>query len=179
MRTLVNKKIVFFLIIFVICCSFKESKHCQLSDKIFFSYNKELLKNKHLFLIGSGGGMMDDIKKVNAYYVSFEKMNIEEARRLYVEVAEGYMSRYNENEQIRPYLHNYPLTIGNFKISIGFEDETRKYRDQGLVAVVFNGKNNRIVYCTYDHEKEKFVDLLKEPYETAQAIVLSEKRRSQ
>jgi hypothetical protein len=177
-----NKKFTFFLFICVICCSFKQPNYCKISDIIYFDYNKELCKDKHLFLVGKGGDMMHDVEKVHATYYSFEKMAVEDARRLYVEIAEGYISRYNENEQIRPYLHNYPFTINNFHIMIGFQDldhRNTRFRGEGFVAMVANSKEDRIFYCTYDHEKEKFINLHDEPYATARAIVLSEKSRSQ
>jgi hypothetical protein len=176
-----NKNFIFIFCVFVICCSFKEIDYCNLSDKIFIPYNTELCKKRNLFLVGSGGAMMDDIQKVNASYFSFEKMTVEDARKLYVDIAEGYISRYNKNEQIRPYLHNYPFTIDNFHILIGFLDPSRtqsRHRGDGFVAMVVNSKKNRIFYCAYDHEKKKFVDLYEEPYETARAIVLSEKKQT-
>ena len=152
-----------------------QPKYCKISDRIFFAYNKELCKQKHLQLTGKGGAMMDDIQKVNANYVSFDRLTVEEARRLYVDVAEGYLCRYNQNEEIRPFLHNYPFTIGNFKIMIGFEDEQRRHMNQGFVALIYNGKEDRILYRAFDRELQKFVPLYEEPYETARDIVLKER----
>src|ERR1700722_6640758 len=134
MNKKMNTKFVCLLFVFVICGAFSEPKYCKLSDRIFIPYNKELRKQKHLYLMGSGGAMMDDIQKVNAHYVSFERLNIEEARKLYIEVTEGYLCRYNQNEQIRPYLHNYPFTIDNLEVMIGFENEQHRHMGQGFVA---------------------------------------------
>ncbi len=160
------------VITFMFSCGFREPIHCKLSDKIFIPYNKELKKQKNLFVCGSGGAMMGDIQSVHASYISFERFNVEQARRLYVEVMEGYISRYNANEKIRPYLHNYPVTIDNFEVMIGFENEQRKHMDGGFVALMFIAKNHRLLYCTYDHEKQEFVDLYEETYEQAREIVL-------
>jgi hypothetical protein len=174
-----SKKFTFFLFIFVLCCSFKQPNYCKISDVIYLNYNKELCVKKNLILVGKGGGMMDDVEKVSASYISFEKMNVEEVRRLYVEVSEGYISRYNKSEQIRPYLHNYPFKISNFDIMISFRDPTRegdRHRGEGFVTLVFNGKNDQIVYYAYNHENEDFIELHKEPYEVARAIVTREKQ---
>ncbi len=119
---------------------------------------------------------MDDIQKINASYISFDRMTIEEARRLYVEVIEGYLCRYNQNEEIRPFLHDFPFTIGNLHVMIGFENEQRKHMDQGFVALMYVSKKHRLLYRAYDHEQEKFIDLYEEPYETARDIVLKECR---
>lgn len=173
----VTKKIFLFCLLLSILSSFyKESKHCKLSDRIYIPYNKELKREKHLYLVGSGGAMMGDIQKVNAHYVSYDRLTVEEARRLYVDVAEGYLNRYNENEEIRPYLHNYPFTIDNFKIMIGFENENHQHMDKGFVAVVSNIENKGIIYySSYNHATKTFIDLHEEPYETAREIVQRER----
>ncbi len=119
---------------------------------------------------------MDDIQKINAHYVSFDSLGVEQARRLYVEVIEGYLCRYNGNEEIRPYLHDYPFTIANLKVTIGFQNEQRGRVSQEFVALIFNSSKNWIIYSAYDHEQEKFIDLYEEPYETARDIVLKECR---
>lgn len=170
-----NRKWIAILCIYIACVSFKEPKHSKLSNRIFIPYNKELKKEKHLYLSGSGGAMIGDIQKINASYVSFEKLTIEEARRLYVDVAEGYICRYNQNEQIRPYLHNYPFTIANFEIMIGFENEKRQIIEEGFVALIFHDRKNILVYYTYDPSTDKFIDLYEEPYEIAREIVMKEK----
>ncbi len=115
--------------------------------------------------------MMDDVKKVNATYLSFAKLSVNEARNLYVEVVEGYLERFNRDEQIRPYLHNYPFTIENMKLMITFKDEYHRRRDGEDVTLMFMARGNLVYYCSYDYEKEDFVDLHEEPYEEAVRIV--------
>ena len=117
---------------------------------------------------------MGDIQKINASYVSCDRMNVEEARRLYVDVVEGYLRRYNQNEEIRPYLHDYPFTIDNLDVKIGFENEQRHHMDRGFVALMYVSNKHRLLYRAYDHEKKKFINLYEEPYETARDIVLKE-----
>ncbi|MCH9626006.1 MAG: hypothetical protein S4CHLAM123_11930 [Chlamydiales bacterium] len=117
---------------------------------------------------------MDDIQKVKAHYVCFEQLTIEQARRLYVEVAEKYICRYNQDEEIRPYLHDYPFTIDNVYVRIGFKNEQRQHMDQGFVALIFVGRNHRLHYEGHDPESDKFFALYEEPYETARDIILRE-----
>jgi hypothetical protein len=168
-------KIILFPFLFSLFCGFKQPLYCKLSDKIYFSYNKEICNKNGLHLVGKGGAMMDDVQQVNAHYVSYDRLTVEEARRLYVDVAEGYLSRYNQNEEIRPYLHNYPFTINNFKIMIGFENENHQHMDKGFVAVVSNIESKGIIYySSYNHETKAFIDLHEEPYETAREIVMRE-----
>jgi hypothetical protein len=157
----------------LIGCSFSEPKYCKLSDRLFIPYNREL-KSKGLYLIGSGGAMMDDIQKVNATYISYQQLNVEQARELYVDVMEGYISRYNQNAEIRPYLHTYPVTVENFSVMIGFENEKHSHMGNGFVALMLIGKNNKLFYRAYDPQTDKFIPLNEEPYEVARQIVIKD-----
>ncbi len=174
-----TKNILIFSFLCSLLCGFKQPTYCKLSDKIFFAYNKEMCKRNRLSLVGKGGRMMGDIQQVNAFYTSNDRLNVEEARRLFVDVAEGYIARYNENEEIRPYLRNYPFTIDSLKIQIGFENENRQHMDGGYVALAsYINAKRRIFYSGYDHETKKFTDLHEESYETALEIVQQEKSAS-
>ncbi|MFN0065792.1 MAG: hypothetical protein ACKVOH_06115, partial [Chlamydiales bacterium] len=119
---------------------------------------------------GSGGGFMHDIEEVGFSYISLDKYNVEEARALYIEVMEGFIERFNADETIRPYLHNYPFTEENLRIRIGFEDENRKHRSDGNIALIFL-VNGKVYYEGFDSEKDKFYTLHEEPYATAVEIV--------
>lgn len=118
--------------------------------------------------------MMNGIQKVNIHYVSLASLGVEEARRLYVGIIEGLLCRYNQNEEIRPFLKDYPLTIANLKVMIGFQNVQHNRVNQEFVALIFNSSKNWIIYSAYDHEKKKFIDLHEEPYETARDIVMKE-----
>lgn len=166
--------VLFFL--FFVACSFKQPKYCKLSDDIYFSYNKEICRKNKIYLVGKGGAMMNDIQTVNAHYVSLELLTIEQARRLYVDVIEGYLCRYNQNVQIRPYLHDYPFTVENLDVTIRFENGKRAVTDEELVALIYVGKNNQVIFRAYDLISDKYTPLYTEPYETARDIVLKECR---
>src|SRR6185503_558400 len=173
-----NKKL--YLLLCFVFCSFKQADHSKISNKIYRSYNKELCKKEKLYLVGKGGSMIDGaVHKVNASYVSYEKVDIDAARRLFVTIAEGYISRYNQNEQIRPYLCSYPFAIDNFGLSLAFEEKlgpSSQHVGDGYVAFVFNlPQENRLYYRLYNHETGKFVSLHDESYDTAREIVLAEK----
>ena len=151
-----------------------EPKYCKLSDKILFPYSRTLYKDYHLILEGHGGAMMIDIQKINAHYLAYERLNVNEARRLFVEVIEGLLCRYNQNMQIRPYLHNYPFTIENLNITIRFEHGKLADMGEEFVALVFVGKNNQLIFRAYDSRSDKYIPLYTESYEVARDMVLSE-----
>lgn len=148
---------------------YSEPKYCRLSDKITNKYNKELKEQKGLFLIGSGGAFMYDIKKIGLSYISLSKLTVDEARKLFVEVEEGYLKRYNENEEIRPYLHNFPFTIENLELMIIF-DEKRNDLSNGYIAGMYIA-NKKLYFKGYDYHTNELYTIHSEPYSTSIEIV--------
>ncbi len=168
---MIRKLLPCFAITFVLLSSFFKVDYCKLSDRILHPYMKQLRREKSLYLGGCGGSMMADVKMVGAYLVGFHELSVDAARELFVEINEELIARYNNNEQIRPFLHNYPFSIDNIEIHLAFEDEYRKIQSHGYVAGVFIGKNQEVYYEGYDHEKHSFYDLHSESYADAVAIV--------
>ncbi|MCH9627352.1 MAG: hypothetical protein S4CHLAM2_09900 [Chlamydiales bacterium] len=150
------------------------ANYVKMSDRIVKRYNKEVAKPKRLCLSGSGGAMMDDIKKVILNYQSFDSLNIDEGRVLFVDMMEEFLVRMNQNEKIRPYLHNYPFGVENFKLRIGFDDSKRNIIGDGHVALMFVNKNQDLLFEAYDQETGKFYTLHREPYAESLRIVQGE-----
>lgn len=148
----------------------REANYCKMSDRIVNSYYKEFAKPRNLILTGSGGRMMKDIKEVELRFLSFDALNVDEARILYVEMMEEFLYLINCHEKIRPHLHTFPFNVSNIKLTIGFEDPKRKITGDGHVALIFIGRNRTLFYEAYD-PITKFYTLHKEPYEEALKIV--------
>jgi len=168
-----NKKTLFLTIgLFLFAPSFLfGANYFKLSDQIVNAYDKQFAKPRRLHLSGQGGAMMDDIKKVILNFKSCDALTIDEARVLYVEMMEEFLCRVNQNEKIRPYLHNYPFVVENFKMRIGFRNEERKITDDGHVALMFIGRNNDLLFEAYSNETEQFYSLHREPYQESLRIV--------
>jgi len=130
---------------------------------------KQLKKENGLYLAGGGGALMHNVKEISLMFACYQQMSVAEARNLYVKVIEGYLQRINQNEEIRPYLDQYPFTWGNLDIKFMFQDTNKHFPKEG-VAIIIRGKANQIVYCGYDGED--FYDLHRETPE--QAIKLAE-----
>jgi len=135
------------------------------------TYVKQFAKPRGLHLTGSGGAMMYDVKKVILNFLSFDTLTVDEARVLYVEMMEEFLCRVNQNEKIRPYLHNYPFEINNFDLTIGFENAQRKITGDGHVALMYIGRNNELSFRGYNPEAEEFYSLHRESYAEALKIV--------
>lgn len=147
-------------------------KYPKFAHKIIRECSKDLKKDQGLYLIGSGGQMAYDIKTIAVHYQCFHALNVEETRKLFVQVTENYISKVNFDANIRPFLHNFPFRFDNMDIMIGFDDSKGGHCGDGSVALVFLSKRtNEIVYEGYNCETQKFYSLHREPYEVALKIV--------
>ncbi len=162
---------LFMLLLLLAPLSVFGANYVKMSERIVKRYNKEVAKPKKLYLSGSGGAMMNDIQRVILNFQSCELLNINEARTLYVEMMEDFLSRMNENEKIRPYLHDYPFGVDNFDLMIGFEDSKHKITGDGHVALLFIGRNQELLFEAYDQQAGKFYTLHREPYVESLRIV--------
>ena len=115
-------------------------------------YATQLRKNEGLFLSGVGGGMINNIDLISMTFVCCRKTSIDEARNLYVQVMQGYLQRINRDEEIRPYLVQYPFTWDNIDLHFLFQETTNQFSSEG-VATIFQGKRGEIVYHGYDGKK--------------------------
>lgn len=151
------------------CNTIEENKtikeHVSISNKINSELIIRLAKEKKLKLQGTGASMMDNVKMVGLDFLSEEPSSLEEARILIVDVTEELLKTYNANEQIRPFLANYPLNSNNVHIMISFPIES-SYRENKKIVFVYT-KNGHIYYCDYDTEKERYTEIFQEPYEDA------------
>jgi hypothetical protein len=141
------------------------------------SYAKELKRTKNLFAFGIGGSMNADVKILSPTYISSQKLNVDEARVLFIETVEGLVSKMNTDENIRPFLHDYPSTEKNTAIGIVFFDENNEFLQDDFIALIsmLDNGNGMIYYAIYNTETKKLEDCYEEPYEEALRIVKEQK----
>lgn len=146
--------------------------HIQYADNITNSFTNEIRKSENLKLWGSGGAMMDDVQEIHLKYISHERVDIAEARRMLIKNVELLLLRVNCDIKVRPYLHNYPFIPENLEFGIVFWDENDEFMQYPYISVVqlINGKigYGRIY-------KHGFSDIIhSESYEEALKIVQEE-----
>jgi hypothetical protein len=115
--------------------------------------------------------MMNDIQEIELRFTSLDALDVDQARKLYIEIMEEFLIRINKHEKIRPHLHNYPFEVKNIKLTISFDDSNRHIRGDGHVPHMFIGKNYTLYYAAYNPEQEGFYNLHKENYGDALKIV--------
>lgn len=147
-------KLILTILLFLVSCA-SDCKHCDLAHGAMLSYAKEQ-KKKGLYLEAKGGAMMDNIKLFDISFIS-SKMNVsnEEAVREVTALCEGFIKKINEDEKIRPYLRDYPITDRNLLFSISYQDKNYDAPPSEFVALVSAG-NNKIFCSHWDFKKDNY-----------------------
>jgi hypothetical protein len=120
MKTFGKLLAIILLAIFLLyaCNSFEHQspRYVKIAHEITNKVAKNLQTEKGLTLVGTGGQMMNDIQMLSMSFHLYHEVNLEAARKLIVDSANAYLKEINSNEEIRPYLHEYPFTAANVEV---------------------------------------------------------------
>lgn len=147
-------------------------KYVQLADQLQTEFTKQVYQEEHLPCWMIGGSMMNDIQVMSLGFESYQKVNIDQARKLYVKLTQKFMDKINNNTEIRPYLHTYPFTPDNAKIKLMFSDiQTNKFVSKPYIASVM-ATRGKVFYDVYEPTNPKGLETIhSETYEEAFKIV--------
>ena len=109
---------------------------------------------------------MNNIEMVSLGYHIKRHATVEEARELFIKYSQKLLQRINEDEKMRPFLNQYPFTEKDIRFGLSFVQQNKKEFTDGSVAYVSLVREN-IYYYRYDGEKQRFVEILEEPYQVA------------
>ncbi len=160
-------KTILFCLLVPLLMAYREPQYCKMVDQITKSYLKEYVKPRRMMQTEYGGEMMDDIQKIFLSFVSFETLNVDQARILYVEMMEEYLKRVNNHEKVRPHLHNFPFEESNIKLMLSFENPDLTIKGDGNVALMSIAKNSTIYFAAFNPTTEKFYTIHEETYSEA------------
>ena len=152
-------------------------QHIKYADKIAARFSRAYEAENQLVQVAYGGGMMDGIELVSCYFEGFQKVSIEEGRRLFVNGVESLCAMFNSDLVIRPYLNNYPFVQKNIRFRLSFIDRNFQPRLSPDVSFIFC-EHNTIFYSYYDPEKKRYIDSYEEPYAEAVRIVHEERENA-
>lgn len=170
---------LFIILIALICPihqaeAHKEFNYGNLANGVISSYSQRLEKTKGLTLIGSGGSWTSDIRTIRLHFWTIQEFDIAKVRRLFIDSVEGLIREVNGKKEARPYLHNFPFTVDNIELIIGFLQTNQKHVTNGYVSLVFN-ISETIYYNVYNERTQQHEDLYKESFSEALNIVNKEK----
>jgi hypothetical protein len=162
---ILNKGIyLLFLLFLPTCFGYQEADYCKIADQIVNSYVREFAQPRGLRLSAYGGAMMGDIQKITMGFSSFDALDTDKARTLFVDLMEEFLSRINCYKKIHPYLHTFPFEKNNIKLSISFVDLKGHNIADGHVALMGIRKNGTLYYAAYNNDIKEFYDLHQENY---------------
>lgn len=168
----------FFLLLptFLMCaCGSAMSKDGHRINSIIQRHSGLMKRENNLVLIGSGSSFPDSIHGFILDYIAYKKLDIQQARIIFVKSTQHLLDMINSDQVIRPKLANYPFTEDNLEFRLSFLDNKGRYFEPPNVAYIsiIDGK---IYYSFYDNQKDRFIDEMDfvEPYSEALRIVQEE-----
>lgn len=177
-----NKIIYALLLTLTSCVKTPEQHHVKVINKLMGQTTREISKDHpNITTVGYGGRMMGDIQTVYLHFYCLANVDINEARKIYIECVERIKEAINNNMEIKPYLHTYPFTIEETDITINFIDASGSFISQKDSIALVSFAKSQIYYCFYDTTLPfggDFVDAHRESYEEALRIYQSELNRN-
>ena len=158
----------------ILCCGCSQGKRNKTEDyevyvdEIIHQFERKMKKEKGLQASGSGGSMPFDVESISVNFSLFKEMDIDEVRKLEVELVEELESIVNTHEKIRPFLREYPFNSARTEVSLSFYPKTEG--DLMYVSII----RGKIFYYVKDSNEKLDRIVLKEPFEEAYQIVHGE-----
>jgi len=151
-------------------CGHQSPRYVILAHEITEKTGKELKAQKNLYLIGTGGGMMDDIQMMAMSFNYYQEVDLKKARELLVYVVSQYLLAINGNTEVRPYLHEYPFTAKNVEIRMWIykPDRSRLTSDKIYYISAINGVLNYYIHGLEQYSRQT---LCEETYQEALKMV--------
>jgi len=137
-------------------------------DEVFEVFTKTMLRECDFKLWSIGGKTENGIEEIGAKFTILRKTSQDEARELIVFATETLLKTINNNEKLRPYLKEHPLTSSQIKMRLNFRKRNYYFydHDSSLESAVM--ENNEIIFrkCAPNAEDEDII-IAREPYSEA------------
>ncbi len=144
----------------------KERDYEQIANEISANVAKKLVKKHKMNWIGEGGGMMGSVYMIGLHFQIHHPLNREEARERILDCVEELLAAVNSNQEIRPFLKNYPFTTKNVQVSIISNNKGKDVFDPDIrVVSVF--ENDEIIFRTKEPNKVPYKNVYRESYSEA------------
>jgi hypothetical protein len=131
---------------------------------------KKIYQETGLKLMGTGGGLIDQINRLGISFARYGDLSMEEARELLVYCVEEYLDAINADEKIRPHLCCYPFSPNNIEIAIFIYGEDRRDPPIGFLTVVAE-IYGRMTYKIQQPGFPSMKTIHEEPYDEAKKLM--------
>lgn len=147
----------------------------KLADRITHTVALKLRRDLGLIQCGTGGGMMYQIRMLALSFDYYKIVDIEEGRKLLVAALNEYISAVNADEQVRPYLQNYPFCPKNIQIRIFIRNTDPSFASSDKIQSL-SVVDGYLKYYVNEPNANRFKVIYSESYEEAvQKLSLEQK----
>lgn len=155
---------------FLLSFSFFQTKprdYADIAREIRGNVGKKLSKKHQMDCVGVGGGMMGSVYMIGLSFRVYHPLERNEARMLVVDCVEELLKAVNRNEEIRPYLQDYPFTTKNVSIAIysSYPDGRDVFDPYIRVASIY--KSDTIEFATKEPNQVPYKNEYRESYQAA------------
>ncbi len=159
------------MLIAIACSQEQEHQpHVRETYRIVLPLADEIAANENLVIGGWGAALLSDVKGIAFTFEGKQRLLQPEMRDLFVRVMERFLREINRDEQIRPFLAEYPFPASRVDLRFSFYDEKGAPVDGDAVAFCYMARG-MVHYDGYDAKRDDFVRLgAPELYETAKRI---------
>lgn len=155
----------------------KPRDYVDMAHEIRAKVATKLARKHHMAVVGITGGMMDCVYTVGVSFQMYRPMDRNEVRYRLVDCVEELLKAINENEEIRPYLKNYPFTTANIKVTIFMSDSDGRFLSDPYLEVATISGSDKIYYRTSAPDVPMYKNEYEESYQDALAMVKSNPRK--
>ncbi|HEV8052861.1 MAG TPA: hypothetical protein VGP47_10235 [Parachlamydiaceae bacterium] len=151
--------------------------YVEMAAKIRSEVAHKLAKRHNMRIFGLGGGMADCVNFLGLDFQIQGPLSKEQLRRILIDSVQELLKAVNSDEQIRPFLKNYPFTEKEIMITLFVIDKRGENIYDPQIAVATSGQGT-MSYNT-DDKDNKFVykQKIKEDYQTALKIINDENKK--
>lgn len=146
-----------------------------IADKLVHGISQKLTR-EGIYSYTTGGMYFPTIRLITNDYATrnYQFTSTDQAKILFCAIVDMYLSAFNNEPRIRPYLKNFPFTQKNIELSLAFLDVNGKPLPAGFISEVRNN-NGYIIYQTHNQNGEPII-ASKENFEGAYRQYLKHKK---
>lgn len=137
-----------------------------LSNLVLNKVATKLHKEHNLVAIGTGGGMMNQIRMLALSFEYCRPIRPWEGRKLLMSAIHTFLSEINSDEKIRPYLIHYPFLPEDIQIHIFLRNSDRSAITFGELNIISSLKGI-FEYDIRDPQTTRLTTVYKETYAEA------------
>ncbi len=146
----------------------------------FISKSGRRIGKKYGMSIGAvGGGANNGIWLMSLDFQRYGlPLDIQQSRKLLVACMEEFLNDVNKDEELRPYLRDFPFSVNNIDMGIiNYKEDGHDIYDPYITTISAN--NGKINYFTYDEiNPHRYKSEFTETYQEAVAILKKEQEIS-